>query len=358
MSERRVVITGRGVCSPIGCDWPSFASGVVRGIPAPLGQFPDSTDVPLPCRLLSDADVLARSPVQEGEPLGRLAAVAIRDALLEAGLPLEGEEPLDDVGLVMNNVLGPSTAIEAYLERLREKGPRASRPAQFVDTLLSMPASRAGIALRLRGSTAVLGGSSALELAFDWVRHGREQTVVAGGAEHLSPKCIHHLDRLAAGSGAERQPLAQAAAFVVLEDAAHAGARGVPALAGLLGSGGASEAQDVALPWSRDPEGRALAVSMAEALADAGLQPGDVRAAMLASGDDASEAAETEALRTVFGDCASLLTLLRPKRLAGEALGGSGGVALLAAIAYGVSPVLVNAFEMGGSAGSLVVTLP
>lgn len=356
MSGRRVVISGAGICSPLGCDWPSFVEGVRAGKEAPTAPFPGAP-ADVRCHPLSDPTVLGEGLGRGEEPLGALATAAVREALAGAGIE-GGDEPLDGVGLVMNTVLGPSTAIEAYLERLRERGPRAARPAQFVDTLLSMPASRVGIALRLRGSTAVLGGGGAIELALDWVRHGREDVVVAGGAEYLSPKCLRYYGMLAERSGSLRAMAAQAAAFCVLEDADHAERRGARPLGELLGSGAASEPQDVSVPWGCDPKGHAQAAAVREALRDASIAAEGIEVVALASGDDVSERAEMEALRTVFVDALSPATLLRPKRMLGEALGASAGLGLAATTAAlqgrgGIA--LVNAFEAGGGVSSLVV---
>jgi 3-oxoacyl-(acyl-carrier-protein) synthase len=358
MSAPGAVVSGRGVLSPLACDWASFAEGVRTGRRAPLAPFPGSAapDPPL-YHLLSDPGAVDAG---EGEPLSALAVAAVRAALEDAGLA-GGEGYHDDIGLVMNTVFGPSTALEAYLERLRERGPRGARPAQFVDTLLSMPASRVGMALRLRGSTAVLGGSSPFELALDWVRQGRERAVVAGGAEHGSAKCARYLRLLAERSGAARAAPAQGAGFVVVETAERARERGARPLAWLLGAGAASEPQEVALPWSADPAGRALAVAMGGALAEAGLAPEAVDAVVLASGDDGSEAGELAALEAVFGPRAGSLALVRPKRLLGEALGASAALGLLAALAAlekGGGAALANAFEMGGGATSLALRVP
>lgn len=297
---------------------------------------------------------LARLTEQAGEPLSLLATAAAREALADAGIAVDGG-PLDDVGLVMNTALGPSGAVEVYLERLAAKGPRACRPAMFVDTLLSMPASRLGIGLGLRGSTAVLGGSDSFELALDWLRAGREHTLVCGGGDYASPKCATYLARLAGASGAERAPLASGAAFLVLEERDHARERGARARGELLGAGSASEPQERALPWSADREARALAAAMRGALEDAGVAPGEVGAAVLAAGDDTSEAAELTALRGVLGTAEP--GLLRPKRLLGEALAASGPLAVLAALAQlpEGAVALVNAFEAGGAAASLVL---
>ncbi|MCH8900814.1 MAG: hypothetical protein IIC88_00770 [Chloroflexi bacterium] len=182
-TNQRVVITGRGVLSPLGCDWPTFAAAVRAGDAASSGPFPGALlDDPILCYRLSNPEALTPfASGREAELLSALALAAAKEAMDEAGIAPEGA-PLDDVGLVMNTVFGPSAAVESYLEQLWFRGPRAARPARFVDTVLNMPASRAGIALRLRGSTAVLGGSSPFELALDWVRFGREHTVVAGGA--------------------------------------------------------------------------------------------------------------------------------------------------------------------------------
>jgi 3-oxoacyl-[acyl-carrier-protein] synthase II len=357
---KRAVITGRGVLSPLGCDWPSFASAVREGRSAEPRPFPGALpDDPPLCHLLSDSDALAALiSTKHDEPLGAMATAAVRQALSEAGIAA-GDGPLDDVGLAMNTLFGPTTWLEPYLERLQTSGPRASRPAVFVDSLLSMPASRVGIALGLRGSTTVLGGSSALEVALDWVRGGRDPAVVAGGGEFQSPKCLRYFAELVRRSGVERRVLAQGAAFVVLEEAAHADARGAGRFAELLGAGAASEPQEVALPWSADAQGTAFAAAMRGALSDACVAPDELTLIALACGDDASERNEMAAIESIVGDRAPSLTLLRPKRLLGEALGASAAISLLAALAHlegnAGETALVNAFEMGGAVTSLIV---
>ncbi len=314
------------------------------------------------CHTLSDPAVLESSgPGRDAEPLSALATVAVREALLEAGIAPDGK-PLDNVGLVMNTVFGPSLALETYLERLREGGPRTARPALFVDTLVSMPASRVGIALGLRGSTAVMSGSSPFELALDWVRTGREPTVAVGGGEYLSPNTLRYYRARVARDGEERALLSQGAAFVVMEEAGHARERGAKAFADVLGAGAASEPQEVALPWSAEPEGKAFACAMRAVLSDSRIEPASVQTVVLASADEAAEQVEMTALRAVFGEQTGSIRILRPKRLQGEALGASAGLALLAALAEaGDDPalVLVNAFEMGGSVTTLALqTMP
>jgi 3-oxoacyl-(acyl-carrier-protein) synthase len=285
-----------------------------------------------------------------------MATMAVAQALAEAGIEA-GEEPLDDVGLAMNTTLGPSGAVESYLEALAAKGPRASRPAHFVDTLLSMPASRVGIALKLRGSTAVLGGASPFELALSWLRRGREHTVVAGAGECLSPKIARFHRFQGERSGAQRLPLGQGAAFLVLETPEQAGRRGAASYGELLGAGAASEPQDVPVPWSVDPEGRAFELAVRAALNDSGLCRDDITIVAVAAGDDTAEGGEVAALERIFGDRAASLPLLRPKRLFGEALGASAGLSLLATLVEleGSAVALVNSFEMGGAVTSLVV---
>ena len=362
-ASRRVMITGRGVLSPLGCDWASFASAVRAEATPPVAPFPGALpDDPVLYHPLSSPEALGLSTSRrETEPMTALATAAVRQALAEAKLAADGGH-LDDVGLVMSITFGPTAAVELYLERLAEGGPRTGRPGLFVDTVLNMPASRVGIALKLRGSPAALCGSSPFELALDWVRDGREPTVVAGGGEYQSPKCLRYFRTLSARSGAERSLLAQGAAFVVLESAGHAEERGARPFAELLGAGAASEPQDVALPWSADTEGRAFACAMRAALADARVEPSSVHALALAAGDDSAEQGELAAVRSVFGARSESLRLLRPKRLLGEALGASAGLGLLATLAdvegeeSAQPPVaVVNAFEMGGAVTSLVV---
>jgi 3-oxoacyl-[acyl-carrier-protein] synthase II len=255
--------------------------------------------------------------------------MAVAQALAEAGVQA-GAEPLDDIGLVMSDVLGPSGAVESYLEALAAKGPRSSRPAHFVDTLLSMPASRVGIALKLRGSTAVLGGASPFELALGWLRHGREHTVVAGAGEYLSPKCARYY-RVLAERSARSATAGQAAAFRCWRRRSTP-ARGAAIYGEILGAGVASEPQAVSVPWSVDPEGRALELAMRAALADSGFTKDDITDISLAAGDGRSGAFEMTAIERIFCERTPELSVARSKRLFGEALGASRGC-LLATLA-------------------------
>jgi 3-oxoacyl-[acyl-carrier-protein] synthase II len=293
------------------------------------------------------------------EPLSTLAIATVGQALAEAGIQA-GEVPLDDVGFVMNNVLGPSGAVESYIEALDVKGPRPMKPSHFVDTILSMPGSRVGIAYKLRGSTAVLGGSSPFEVALSWLRQGREHTVVAGAGEALSPKCIRYHRELARRSGAERSPLGQGAAFFVLESPERASTRGVRAYGEILGAGAASEPQESSVPWSVDPRGRAFELSVCSALADAYIDPDDITLVSLAAGDDAARTCELAGVERVLGSLAGVQILL-PKQLFGEAFGASSGLCLLAALAELEArggTAIVNALEMGGAVTSLIVRGP
>lgn len=358
MRTRHAVITGRGAISALGPDVTAFAAAVRARRAATPSPAPGSTglDVPLcyalPQGLLPDG--------KRDEPLSSLAIAAASQALAEAGID-GGGEPLDDVGFIMNNVLGPSGAVESYLEALAVKGPRPMKPTHFVDTILSMPGARVGIALKLRGSTAVLGGSSPFEPALSWLRQGREHTVVAGAGEFLSPKCIRFNRELASRSGAERARLAQGAAFLVLEAPEHANQRAAQCFGEILGSGAASEPQAASVPWSVDPEGRAFELSMREALADAGVAQDDITMIGLAAGDSTAQLCETAGAERVFGSRMASIEVRRPKQLFGEALGGSSGLCLLATLVElesvgGVA--IVNSLEQGGAVASLVVKGP
>lgn len=354
-NERSAVITGRGAISALGPDMVSFAAAVRGRRPPALCPAPDSTaaDPPL-CYTLPEG-LLPNG--KRDEPLSVLATMAVAQALAEAGIEA-GDAPLDDVGLIMNNVLGPSGAVESYIEALAAKGPRPMKPTHFVDTLLSMPASRVGIALKLRGSTAVMGGTSPFELALSWLRRGREHTVVAGAGECLSPKCIRFHRELAGRSGSERLPLGQGAAFLVLETPDEAERRGATSYGEILGAGAASEPQVAAVPWSVDPSGRAFELSMRAALADAHVSMDAVTLIGLAAGDAESQLGEAAGVERVFGMKVASLEFRRPKQLFGEALAASAGLALLATLVElegSASTAIVSSFEQGGAVTSLVV---
>jgi len=354
-NARYAVITGRGAISALGPDLASFAVAVRTRRGATPSQAPGTSGSDAPLCYAIPPGVVPDS--KRDEPLSTLAIAAASQALAEAGIEA-GDQPLDEVGLVMNTVLGPSGAVESYIEALAAKGTRPMKPTHFVDTILSMPGSRVGIAHRLRGSTAVLGGSSSFELALSWLRQGREHAVVAGGGECLSPKCIRYHGELARRSGVERLPLGQGAAFLVLETPEQAERRDTPSYGKLLGAGAASEPQEASVPWPADPAGRAFELSMRAALADAGVAAGDITTIGLAAGDMAAQACETAGAERVFGARTASLDFRRPKQLFGEALGASAGLGLLAVLVELESIgglAVVNSFEMGGGVTSLVV---
>ncbi len=359
---RSAAITGRGVLSPLGCDWPSFVAGVRNARTPDAVAYEGSEDVGgLPHHALSDPDaVYADDAKRRVDPISALSIAAARAALEDAGISAAGagdsaRPPLDDVALVMNSDCGPVIAVERYLERLAERGPRASRPAMFIDSLLSMPASRVGIALQLRGSTAVLCGSNPFELALDWLRADREHTVVAGGAEYLSPKSARYLQELSTRAGGELALFGQAGAFLVLEETEHAAARGATAYGWLLGSGSASRPQPPARPWPDGEAAGAWSRAIGEALADADVAGENIDAVVLTAGDDEAEAVEVEAVRAALGH--DVAVALRPKRLLGDSLGAALAVSLLALFATdaGERTVLVNSFTWGGGVSSLIV---
>jgi 3-oxoacyl-[acyl-carrier-protein] synthase II len=355
---RHAVITGRGAICAIGADVPSFEAAVRAQRAATPTLAPGCSRPDAPLSYVIPEGVLPAG--KRDEPLSTLAIATVGQALSEAGIQ-PSEMPHDDVGFIMSNFLGPSGPVESYIEALEIKGPRPMKPTHFVDTILSMPGSRVGIEYKLRGSTAVLGGSSSFELALSWLRQGREHTVVAGGGESLSPKCTRYHAELVRRSGVERSPLGQGAAFIVLESSQSADSRGRQVYGEVLGAGAASEPQDVSVPWSVDPSGRAVELSMRAALPDAGIEEDDITLVVLAAGDAESQACEMAGVERLFGARTSQLEVRRPKQFFGEALGGSAGLCLLAALVELRSTggiAIVNCLEMGGAVTSLVVRGP
>ena len=349
----RVVITGIGPVTPIGTGVAAFAASLREGRSgvAPISSF-DAGD--LKVRIAAEVSDFAPEQYMSAKAAKRmarfsqLAVAASHLALADAGLDRAGLDP-DRVGVVVNTGGGGVNTILEEQELTARRGVgRAS--AFFVPTMApNMAACQVSIELGLQGPViaSVAACASSVTAFIDGahlIQRDEAELVLAGGAEaSISPLGVSALANMHALSRRNDEParasrpfdkdrdgfvIGEGAAVCVLETLASARARGARIYAEVLGGGRCADAYHISAP---DPEGEGAARAMARALHAAQLSPPAVDYICAhGTGTPLNDAAETKAIKQVFGDHAYRLTVSSPKSLTGHLMGAAGAVSVTA----------------------------
>lgn len=353
MDRRRVAITGAGVVSPLGNSLPEFHRALTEGRSG-IRRLPDEA---IRTSGVQVAGVVDWNPVPlltpgESTNLDRVAQFAIGAA--SQALASSGLEPkqanADRLGVYWGTGMGGAQTLESSYERVYGKDDWRLRPLAVVMAMNNAAGSNVAVRFGLRGpfanySSACSSSAMALGEAMRTIQAGRADAIVAGGSEALlQPGTLaawFALRTLApadsADAAASCKPfdkrraglvLGEGAAAFVLEDEAHARARGARIHGFLTGYGNTCDAVHMSRP-DRDGQIRA----MRQALEESGVPPGGI-GYVNAHGTATlvGDVVESEALGAVFGDGA--VRVSSTKSMHGHLLGGAGalefGAALLA----------------------------
>ena len=368
-TQVRVVVTGLGATTPVGGDvastWEALLAGRsgVRTLTQDwVEQLPVHIGAPV---AVEPTEVLPRVEARRLDRSGQLAMVAAREAWADAGLAGEDSGPDPErLGVVVGTGIGGvHTLLDNYLVLL-EKGPRRVSPLAIPMLMPNSAAAHIGLEVGARAGvhtpvSACASGNEAIAWALDLLQSGKADVVVAGGTE----AAIHALPMAAfanmmALSNRNDEPerasrpfdkgrngfvLGEGAAILVLETAEHAEARGARVYAELSGAGLSADAHHIAQP---DPVGAGATRAMQEALADAALEPSDIRHVNAhATSTPQGDVAESQAIRRVLGDAADDVVVTSTKSMTGHLLGAAGAVesvATVLALHHRVSPPTVN----------------
>lgn len=362
--RRRVVITGMGVVSAAGCDTSTFWDRLVAGQSAvgPIGRFDPSA---YPSRIAAEVRERELPPLDpRWHGLGRIASFAAAAAdLAIADAQVRDSPSWPDAGVVIAAGMGSYTHDEVFVPCALA---RAARPEfdwpRFTDALRrglaphaaerrtpgSLPALIAH-QYGLQGPvmavmTACAGGTQAIGDALRWIRHGRADIVVAGGADsEIYPMGLASFCLLGALSTRNAAPalasrpfdgerdgfvLGEGAAVLVLEAYEHAVRRGARIYAEVAGFGSACDAYRVTDPH---PDGVGARLTMTRALADAGLAPMEIDYINAhGTSTQANDRIETLAIRRVFGDAAPRVAISSTKSMIGHATVAAGALEAVA----------------------------
>lgn len=370
MAERRVVVTGLGLVSPVGntvtSTWEALCNGK-SGI-GPVTEFDASQ---LATRIAGEvkdfdlADYLSAKEARRYDPFMHYGLVAAREAMEEAGLVGDdhGVNP-QRVGFNIGAGIGGISSIEQAMLTYRDKGPRRISPFYIPGSIVNMISGVLSIEYGFQGPnlsvvTACATSTHSIGLAARMVQYGDADVMIAGGSEYgTTPTAMAGFVAAKAMSTRNGEPqrasrpwdedrdgfvLANGAGIMVLEELEHARRRGANIVAELAGFGMSGDAYHMTAP----PEsGEGAARCMSIALKDACISPEDVTY-INAHGTSTplGDRAETDATKTVFGDHAYKLAMGSTKSMTGHQLGAAGGseaVFTVLAIRDGILPPTIN----------------
>lgn len=353
-NKTRVVVTGLGAITPIGNDVASFWQGLKDkkvGI-APITYF-DTTDYKAKLAgEVKDFDpkkYMDPKAARRMEPFSQYAVAAAGEAIAQAGLDMEKEDPFR-VGTSIGSGIGSLQAMEREHKKMLEKGPNRVNPLLVPMMISNMAVGNVALHYGLKGKsinvvTACATGTNSIGEAFRSIQYGEVDVMVAGGTESaITPLGMAGFAALTALSTNDDPETAsrpfdkdrdgfvmgEGAGIVVLESLEHAQKRGAKILAEVVGYGGSNDAFHITSP-AEDGSGAAYAMEMA--LKDAGIAPEKIDY-INAHGTSThhNDLFETMAVKKALGDHAYKVKINSTKSMIGHLLGAAGGVEFIACV--------------------------
>lgn len=355
MVDRRVVITGMGVITPIGTGAEVFWSALLKGVSGvgPLTHF-DTTDyttrIAAEIKDFDPEQYMERKDSKRMDRFVQFSVAASQLALEDSGLEIRPDNA-DRIGVLIGSGIGGTGTWEEQHAILLEKGPRRVSPF-FVPMLISdMASGMVSILLGPKGPnlgivTACATATHSIGEAAKIVKRGDADVMFAGGSEAaITPMAVAGFCAARAFSTRNDDPehasrpfdlnrdgfvMGEGAGTVIVESLDHALARGAKIYGEIIGFGMSGDAYHITAPA---PGGEGAARSMTAALSDAGIKPEDVDYINAhGTSTDENDKLETAAIKTVFGDYAYKVAISSTKSMTGHLLGAAGAVEAVACL--------------------------
>ena len=364
----RVVVTGLGLVTPIGTDVESTWAGLLAGRSgaAPITKFDASRlQVRFACEVkgFDASQYMDRKEERRFDLFAQFALAAAHQAIAQAGL--EGGVPSPErTGVIIGSGIGGMQTFEDNCSLYLTKGPDRVSPFFVPMFIPDIAAGLVSIRYGLKGPnyatvSACASSAHAIGESYELIRSGKADAMLTGGAEAaitgLTIAGFQNMKALSTRNDAPEQAsrpfdadrdgfvLADGGAIVVLESLEHAERRGATVLGEVLGYGLSADAYHMTSP---PPGGEGAQRAMRRCLEDGGIDLADVgyinaHGTSTAQGD----AAETQAVKAVFGKQARRLVFGSTKSMTGHLLGAAAGLefaASLLVVRDGVIPPTIN----------------
>ena len=366
--ERRVVVTGTGLVTPLGTGvektWDSLCGGK-SGIDL-ITRF-DTTDfavkIAAEVKDFQAEEFIDKKLAKHLDLFVQYAVAAAGMALADSGYSIT-PDTATRVGVITGNGIGGLSTIEKYHKVYLERGPKRITPFFIPMVISNLSAGQISIINGAKGpnlsvTTACAAGTHAVGESFRLISRGTCDVAITGGSEStICPLALGGFNSMKALSQRNEDPaaasrpfdkdrdgfiIAEGAGMMVIEELEHALARGADIYAEIVGYGLTGDGYHMAAP-PEDGEGAARCMQMA--LDDAGLAPEDIDY-INAHGTSTplNDVCETRAIKSVFGAHAYKLAASSTKSMTGHMLGGAGGIESVftaLAISRQVMPPTIN----------------
>ncbi len=364
----RVVITGIGVLCPLGLNVSATWEGLIAGKSGIdyITLFDTETfetKIAGEVKGFEPADYISRKDARHMDRFAQLAVAASLQALEQSGIQISSTNQ-DSTGIVIGSGIGGLTTLFEQAKILVERGPDRVSPFLIPMMIADIAAAQVSIVLGVKGPnlctvSACSSGSDSIGTAYEIIKRGDAQVMIAGGSEAIiNPIGIAAFNALKALSTRNSEPqlasrpfdierdgfiISEGAGIFVMENLAHAQKRGANILAEIIGYGASGDAYHITQPLE-DGEGAAKAMQMA--LKKAGLAPAEIDY-INAHGTSTllNDRMETKAIKTVFGDNAYHIPISSSKSMIGHLIGGAGAVEAVICIMVlqqGIIPPTIN----------------
>ena len=367
--NHRVVVTGLGLVAPNGStvdkSWKNIKEGV-SGI-APIESFDASGFATTIAGEIKDFDIadydISVKDARKMDPFIHYGLAAAIQAIQDSGLEVS-ESNCKRIGTIIGSGIGGLPGIEKGYQSFVDGGPRRISPFFVPSNIINMVSGHLSIRYGIKGAnyavvSACSTGAHCIGLAARTIERGEQDAIIAGGAEYSTcPTGIGGFASAKALSTRNNDPssasrpwdlerdgfvLSDGAGVVMLESLEHAESRGAEIYAELIGFGMNSDAHHMTAPA---PNGAGAADCMRLAIEDAKINPEDV-SYINAHGTStpAGDLAETQAVKSVFGDHAYELVMSSTKSMVGHMLGAAGGaeaIYSILALKTQIAPPTIN----------------
>ncbi len=367
--DRRVVITGMGVVTPLGRDLETFWKNLVSskcGVDKISAFDPTPYDTKIAAEV-RDFDPTPAFPspkeIRRTDRYSQFGVYAAWSALKDSGIDL-AKENLDEVGVFLGSGIGGLSTTSNQLDILNERGPSRVSPFTIPMLISNMASGLISMYFNLRGPnfatcSACATANHAIGEAWRTIKMGDAPIMLAGGSEAaVIPIGIAGFCAMRAMSTRNDDPqhasrpfdkdrdgfvMGEGAGVIILEELEHAKKRGAHIYCELAGYGNTADAHHLTAPA---PGGEGAVRCMKMALKTGGLNANDVSYVNAhGTSTPVGDVAETQAIKTVFGDHAKKLAVSSTKGATGHMLGAAGAVEMAVcalAIKHGVVPPTIN----------------
>jgi 3-oxoacyl-[acyl-carrier-protein] synthase II len=349
LPERRVVVTGIGLVSPLGTGTDKNWQALLRGESgiALLTRFDTTRYATRFGGEVKDFDPLTfidRKEVRKMDLFIRFALAAAELAVKDSGIAA-ADLHSDRAGTYVGSGIGGLGSIEENYRTLLEKGPDRVSPFFLVQTIINEASGQISIRYGAKGpncanATACSTGTHALGDSFRMIARGDADIMIAGGAEApLTPLSVAGFVAIKALSERNDEPakasrpfdaqrdgfvMGEGAGVLILEELGRALRRDARIYAEVIGYGMTSDAYHIAAPA---PDGDGARRVMQRAIEDAGIRPDEIQYINAhGTSTELNDKTETQAIKAVFGDHARRLAVNSTKSMTGHLLGAAGGL--------------------------------